>query len=83
MLLKIMEEYVSLMMSTYVTINTFDLWMFRIGFDTLATIVNFVNNNWVSTYYIIGLFEIPNTFGVALVKIVKSLIIHFNWLTRY
>ncbi len=71
------------MMSTYVTINTFDLWMFRIGFDTLATIVNFVNNNWVSTYYIIGLFEIPNTFGVALVKIVKSLIIHFNWLTRY
>jgi hypothetical protein len=78
-----MEEYVSLMMSTYVTINTFDLWMFRIGFDTLATIVNFVNNNWVSTYYIIGLFEIPNTFGVALVKIVKSLIIHFNWLTRY
>lgn len=71
------------MMSTCVTINTFDLWMFRIGFDTLATIVNFVNNNWVSTYYIIGLFEIPNTYGVALVKIVKSLIIHFNWLTRY
>jgi hypothetical protein len=78
-----MEEYVSLMMSTHVTINTFDLLMFRIGFDTFATIVNFVNNNWVSTYYIIGLFEVPNSFGVALVKIVKSFIIHFNWLTTY
>ncbi len=73
-----MEEYVSLMMSTCVTISTFNLWMFRIGFDTFAMIVNFVNNNWVSTYYIIGLFEVPNTFGVALVKIVKPLIIQFQ-----
>ncbi len=73
-----MEEYVSLMMSIHVTITTFDLWVFRIGVDTFAMIVNFVNKNWVSTYYIIGLFEIPNTFGVALVKIVKCLIIQFQ-----
>jgi hypothetical protein len=32
----------------------------------------------MSTYYLIGLFEVPNTFGVALVKIVKPLIIQFQ-----
>lgn len=73
-----MEEYVSLMMSTCVTISTFNLWMLRIGFDTFATDINFVNNNWVSPYYIIGLFEVPNAFGVVLVKIVKPFIIQFQ-----
>jgi hypothetical protein len=46
-----MKEYVLLMMLTHVTITTFDLWMFKIGFDAFATIINFVNKLDVNILY--------------------------------
>jgi len=36
---------------------SFDLWMFRGGFDTFVLVINFLNDNWVPMT-IMGLFEV-------------------------
>ncbi len=45
---------------------TFDLWMLPGGFDTIAPIVNFINDFWKVFHVTIGLFEVANIIGVAL-----------------
>jgi hypothetical protein len=74
-------------MATYVFIaivqcaivtTTFDLWMLKLGYDTFALVINFINPSWVPCHITIGLFEAPNTFGVALAKQVKVLLVEFN-----
>jgi hypothetical protein len=54
-----------------ITIVTFDLWMPQMNFDTFALVVNFLNREWVLYHVTIGLFEAPNTCGIALAQIVK------------
>ncbi len=79
MLSKIMEEYVFPSPTTCVTISiTFDLWMSKISFDTFAMVINFIDSNWVPQHITIGLFKMPNNFGVIFSKIVKPLLVQFQ-----
>jgi hypothetical protein len=57
---------------------TFDLGMFRVGFDTFALVVNFIDDFWVLCHITIKLFEAPNNFGITLAKIVKPLLRKFQ-----
>jgi hypothetical protein len=59
-------------------ITTFDLWISRLGYDTFASIVNFINQNWFLCNITIGLFETPDISGVAFVEEVKVLLVEFN-----
>jgi hypothetical protein len=46
MMLKIMEDYVLLTLTTCVIVSiTFDLWMSKTNFDTFVMVVNFVDNS--------------------------------------
>ncbi len=56
----------------------FDLWMLRMGFDTFALIMNFLNWEWFPCEVTIGLFEPPNTSGIALAEIIKPLLAKFE-----
>jgi hypothetical protein len=42
--------------------------MSKIGFDMFPLVIIFINDDWVPYHVIIGLFEAPNTFRVALEK---------------
>jgi hypothetical protein len=67
-------------LSNYVTTNvTFDLWMNRSGFNTFASVVNFVDDAWVPKHVNVDLFKTPNITSVALVKIVKPLLAKFKF----
>jgi len=44
----------------------FDLWVPRGGVHTFILIVHFLNHNWELGHVIISLFEIVETFGVAM-----------------
>ncbi len=57
---------------------TFNLWMLRMGFDTFALVVNFLNQEWVPCHVTIGLFEAPDTSGAVLANIVKPLLAKFE-----
>ncbi len=52
----------------------FELWMSHVIFDTFALVVNFIDDYWVLNHVTIGLFEVPNIFGVVLSEIVKPLL---------
>jgi hypothetical protein len=46
----------------YITCTTsFDLWMFHGGHDTFTMVVNFINNLWEPTHFIVGIFKVHNT----------------------
>ncbi len=34
-----------------------DLWMLRFGYATFSLVINFVNQNWMYSHIIVGLFE--------------------------
>jgi hypothetical protein len=69
MLAKVMKMHVLPTISQCGTsIGTFDLQMFRIDFDMLPLVINFINDDWVPYHVIVGLFEVPNTFRATLGK---------------
>ncbi len=55
---KTMEKHVFLTLGGCAIVTTsFYLWMFRFGHDTFASVINFVNSQWVSYYIMMGLFR--------------------------
>lgn len=53
-----MEKHVFLTLGGCAIVTTsFYLWMFRFGHDTFASVINFVNSQWVSYYIMMGLFR--------------------------
>jgi hypothetical protein len=71
-LAKTMDRYVlPILAQCDTTTMAFNLWMSWTNFDTFALIMNFLNREWVPCHVINGLFEAPNTSGVALVEIIK------------
>jgi hypothetical protein len=59
-------------------ITTFDLWILSSGYDTLAFVVNFINQDRFPCNITIGLFETPDTSNVIVVEEVKVLLVEFN-----
>ncbi len=52
--------------------------MLKSGYDIFALVIKFINPSWVPCHITIGLFEAPNTFGVALAKQVKVLLVELT-----
>jgi hypothetical protein len=53
-----MGNYVFLALNYCIVITTsFHLWMFQVGYDIFALIINFVNKEWLSCHVIMSLFE--------------------------
>jgi hypothetical protein len=75
MLAKITECFMFPIIVTYSFVSIiFELWMSHVIFDTFALVVNFIDDYWVLNHVTIGLFEVPNIFGVVLSEIVKPLL---------
>jgi hypothetical protein len=75
MLTKTMECFVLPKIVTYSSLSIiFDLWMFHGIFDTFTLVLNFINEYWVFHHVTISLFEVPNTYNIALSKIMKPLL---------
>jgi hypothetical protein len=75
MLAKTMECFVLPKIVTYSSLSIiFDLWMFHGIFDTFTLVLNFINEYWVFHHVTISLFEVPNTYNIALSKIMKPLL---------
>jgi hypothetical protein len=51
----------------YVTIS-FDLWMSKGAHDIFILVINFLGSHWQPKYVIIGLFEVIENIGQALVN---------------
>ena len=84
LLAKTMERYVLPEIASCATASiTFDLWMSRVGFDTFALVVNFIDDCWKPRHVIISLFEVHDTSGVALAEIVKPLLDEFQLTKKY
>lgn len=47
----------------------FNLWMSHIWLRTFTMVVNFVDDEWQPRHVTVGLFEVLDTLGVALVEI--------------
>jgi hypothetical protein len=39
--------------------------MSKIGFDTFAFMINFIDDDWVFYHVIVGLFDTLDTFGIT------------------
>jgi hypothetical protein len=66
MLAKVMKMHVLLAIAKCaITTSTFDLQMSKIGFDTFAFVINFIDDDWVPYHVIVGLFDTPNTFEIT------------------
>ncbi len=79
MLAKITECFMFPIIVTYSFVSIiFELWMSHVIFDTFALVVNFIDDYWVLNHVTIGLFEVPNIFGVVLSEIVKPLLWKFE-----
>ncbi len=39
-----------------------DFWMSKSSFDTFATVINFINEEWMPCHVVVGMFEALNTF---------------------
>ncbi len=50
---------------------SFDLWMFRVDFDTFAIVVSSINTSW-EPCHVVGI-KVHNTAGVVVANQVKSL----------
>jgi len=78
LLQKIMEIYVIPDIDKCETMTTFDLWMSRLGYDTFALVINFINQSWVPYHIIVELFETLDTSGAILIEQMKVLLVEFN-----
>jgi hypothetical protein len=51
---KTIESHVFLaLIEAIASVVTFDLWMFQIGFDTFALVVNYINKKWQPCHIIL------------------------------
>jgi len=76
-----MDHYVIYALAQCDTISitiTFDLWMNRTRFDTFVFVVNFLDWDWVPCHVTISLFEVTDTSGIALAKLMKPLLTEFQ-----
>jgi len=53
---------------------SFEFWMFHIGYDTFAMVVNFINISWESTHVTIGIFQVDDIISVGMGIQVTSLL---------
>ncbi len=66
---KTIELYVlPALIECYYATMSFDLWMFKRGYDVFTLVVNFLSSNLQLKHVIIGLFEAIKTIGQALAK---------------
>ncbi len=61
------SELVPTLVDCLSTTCTFDLWMFNWTCDVFAIVVNFILSDWEAKHVTIGLFEVTNITGVAMV----------------
>lgn len=61
---------------------TFDLWMSRSKYDTLALIINYIKLSWFPSDITIRLFEALNNFNATLAKQMKVLLIEFYLISK-
>ena len=79
MLAKTMDRYVLPLINSCQTASiTSNLWMSRIGWDTFALVVNFIDDYWVPHHVTVGFFEAQDTSGASLAEIVKPLLDEFK-----
>jgi hypothetical protein len=73
------EKYVLLAFASCITCTTsFDLCMSRVGHDTFAMVVSFLNDFWEPSHVIMRIFEVQNTTRVAMANEVKVLLDYFG-----
>ncbi len=60
----------------------FGLWMLGLNYDTFSLVINYINQSWVPCHVIVGLFEVPNIFGVDFIEQVKVILVEFNLTNR-
>ncbi len=64
-----METYVlPLLYECYCVIASFDLWISTCAHDVFALVINFLGFDWKPKHVTLGLFEVVETIGQALVK---------------
>lgn len=75
-----MEKYVLPVLAGCVTATaSFGLWMSRRGVNTIALVIHFINESWVTCRVTVGVFEASETAGAAALAMeVKELLNSFN-----
>jgi hypothetical protein len=54
--------------------------MLKIGFDTFALVINFIDDDWMPCHVIVGLFETLDTFGITtLIEQVKHFLVKYQF----
>jgi hypothetical protein len=56
-----------------IVIITFYLWMSQGGFDMFALVVNYIKKKWKPCHVTMTIFEVHETFGVAMAIQLKDL----------
>jgi GTP-dependent phosphoenolpyruvate carboxykinase len=55
---KTMDKYLIPSFTSWITyIISFDLWIFHVGHDTFAMVVNFINDEWEHVHITMGILE--------------------------
>jgi hypothetical protein len=80
---KSMDKYVIPSLASWITyIVSFYLWIFCAGHDTFTMLVNFINDEWELVHITMGILEVQNIVGVAMVAQVKMLLNSFGLLNK-
>ncbi len=80
---KTMGKYVICFLALWITyIVSFDLWIFCARHDTFAMVVNFINDEWELVHITMGILEVQNIVGEAMVAQVKVLLNSFGLLNK-
>jgi len=56
--------------------------MSKIGFDTFAFVINFIDDDWIFFHVTMGRFEVLNTFGSTLTKQLKLFLATYQLLNQ-
>jgi hypothetical protein len=63
-----MTTYVQSTLTNYIlATSTFDLWMSKGARDVFVDVMNIISSDWEAKHVTIGLFEVSNMSGVAMV----------------
>ncbi len=55
------QQHVLLNLTIIIVFASFDLWMSRNDMDSLALVINFLNDTWIPMHITMGLFEMNET----------------------
>ncbi len=81
MVKKTLDQHVLPNLKTATTISTnFDLWMYCGNVNTLALVINFLNEVWVSMHVTMGLFEVHETSRQSMAIQLQSLLEQYGLL---